>query len=112
MKKILCIMVVFAFLLGSVSLLYAAEPKEKAKAEEKGKAAEPAKAAKVDINTATAEELCKLPGINKKIAEEIIAHRTKEPFKTIEDIKKVKGIGDKRYEKIKDQIEVKEIKKK
>jgi competence protein ComEA len=111
MKKILCVMVVFAFLLGSVFMTYAAEPKEKAKAEEKGKAAEPAKVAKVDINKATEEELIKISGIGPKLAKAIVEYRAKEPFKTIEDIKKVKGISEKKFEKIKDMIEVKEMKK-
>lgn len=112
MKKVLGLMVVFAFLLGSVFVMYAAEPKEKAKAEEKAKASEPAKVAKVDINSASEAELAKIPGIGEKIAKAIVEHRAKEPFKTIEDIKKVKGIGEKKFEKIKDLIEVKEVKKK
>jgi len=104
-KKIVSIMIVCAFLLGSVSTMYAAEPKEKAKA------AEPAKVAKVDINSATEADLTKIPGIGEKIAKAIVEYRAKEPFKTIEDIKKVKGISDKKFAKIKDQIEVKEVKK-
>ena len=85
-------------------MMYAAEPKEKAKA------AEPAKETKVDINTASEADLTKLPGIGEKIAKAIVEHRAKEPFKTIEDIKKVKGISEKKFEKIKALIEVKEMK--
>jgi competence protein ComEA len=62
---------------------------------------------KININTASAEELDKLPGIGPSIAGAIIDYRTKNgPFKQIEDINDVKGIGDALFEKIKDQITV------
>jgi len=44
----------------------------------------------MDVNTATFEELQKLPGIGPKLAERIIAHR---PFKTLADLDRVPGIG-------------------
>lgn len=63
--------------------------------------------AKININTASAEELDKLPGIGPSLAKAIIDHRTKNgPFKQIENINDVKGIGDALFEKIKDQITV------
>ncbi len=63
--------------------------------------------AKVNINTASAKELVKLSGIGEKKAEAIVAYRDdKGPFATTHDITKVKGIGDKIFEKIKDQITV------
>ena len=53
------------------------------------------------------EELDQLPGIGPAIAKAIIDYRTQNgPFKTIEDINAVKGIGDALFEKIKDQITV------
>jgi competence protein ComEA len=62
---------------------------------------------KININTASAEELDKLSGIGPAIAKAIIDYRTKNgPFKKIEDINNVKGIGDALFEKIKDQITV------
>jgi competence protein ComEA len=62
---------------------------------------------KININTATVEELDKLPGIGPSIAKAIVDYRTKNgPFKKIEDINDVKGIGDALFEKIKDQITV------
>ena len=61
----------------------------------------------ININTASAEELDKLPGIGPAIAKAIIDYRTKNgSSKKIEDINDVKGIGDALFEKIKDQITV------
>jgi competence protein ComEA len=63
--------------------------------------------AKININTASVEELDKLPGIGPSIAGAIIDYRTTNgPFKQIEDINEVKGIGDALFEKIKEQITV------
>ena len=62
---------------------------------------------KINLNTASVEELDQLPGIGPAIAKAIIDYRTKNgPFKQIEDINAVKGIGDALFEKIKDQITV------
>lgn len=62
---------------------------------------------KININTASAEELDKLPGIGPSLAKAIIDYRVKNgPFKTIEEINDVKGIGDALFAKIKDQITV------
>lgn len=58
----------------------------------------------ISINTASAEQLDTLPGIGMKMAERIIAERMIEPFTQTEDIKRVKGIGDKLYEKMADRI--------
>jgi len=57
-----------------------------------------AQAGKLDINTATKEQLQKIPGIGEKTADHIIAAR---PFETADDLKNVKGIGSgKRYEEL------------
>ncbi len=64
---------------------------------------------KIDINTATLAGLDSIPGIGPVIAQRIIDHRNANGnFKSVEDIKNVKGIGEKTFEKIKDYIEVKE----
>jgi len=63
---------------------------------------------KVNINKATVSELTNVPGIGASTAEKIIAYRDKNgKFKTIEDIKNVSGIGQNKYENIKDHITVK-----
>jgi competence protein ComEA len=63
--------------------------------------------AKVDINKATMDELHFLKGIGHSKAVAIIKYRKKHSFKKIEDIMNVKGIGKKIFEKIKNEIEVK-----
>ena len=63
--------------------------------------------AKVNINTATADELAALNGIGKVKAEAIVAYRNANgKFKAIEDLKKVTGIGDKTIEKLKGDLSV------
>jgi len=62
---------------------------------------------KININTATKEELKTLDRIGDKLAERIIEYRQKHgPFKSIEEIKNVNGIGEKIFESIKDSITV------
>jgi competence protein ComEA len=61
--------------------------------------------AKININTADAEQLATLPGIGQVKAEAIIKYRKdKGKFKNINDLKEVKGIGDKMIEKIKPEV--------
>lgn len=63
--------------------------------------------APININTATLEELDTLPGIGPVLAKVIVDYRTQHgPFKKIEDINNVKGIGDALYAKIKDLITI------
>ncbi|MDD2465715.1 MAG: ComEA family DNA-binding protein [Desulfobulbus sp.] len=65
--------------------------------------------AKVNINSATAAELATLNGIGTAKAEAIVAYRTTHgKFATVEDLSKVKGIGDKIIEKIKPEVTIDE----
>ncbi|MEF3306066.1 ComEA family DNA-binding protein [Paenibacillus sp. GYB003] len=60
-----------------------------------------------DLNRATAAELDKLPGIGPSKAKAIAEYREREgPFRSIDDLKKVKGIGDKTFESLKPFIKV------
>lgn len=59
---------------------------------------------KVNINTASKDELKSLNGIGDTLAQNIIDYRTKNPFDDIEDILNVNGIGESKYEKIKEYI--------
>lgn len=59
----------------------------------------------ININTSTSEELCKLPNIGEITAKNIIEYREKNgKFQKIDDIKKVNGIGEGTYNKIKNNI--------
>ncbi len=60
----------------------------------------------ININTAGIEELKQLNGVGDVIAARIVEYAQTIGFKSIDEIKNVKGIGDKRYEKIKDIITV------
>lgn len=61
---------------------------------------------KVNLNTATKEELLTIPNIGESKAKLIIEYRNNNPFKQIEDIMNIKGIGSGIFEKIKAYITI------
>jgi len=61
----------------------------------------------ININTATSLQLSYLPGIGPSKAEAIISHRSKRPFKKVEDLMRIKGIGRKTFKKLRPYLAVK-----
>ena len=61
----------------------------------------------INLNTASAADLESLPGVGAKMAERIVEYRQKNgPFKKIEDLMNVKGIGEKNFLKLKARLTV------
>ena len=62
---------------------------------------------RLDINLADERGLEKLPGIGKSLAGRIVSYRqSKGRFSSVEELKDVKGIGDKLFDRIKDRVSV------
>ncbi len=92
-----CVLAVFAGQLAAQQP--AAAPKPEARA------AKPA--AIVNINTASVSELQELPGVGAKTAARIVDYRTKKgPFRKIEELMNVQGVGEKSFLKLRSQLSV------
>lgn len=64
--------------------------------------------AKVNINKASSEELQQINGVGPSLAEKIILYREQHgKFKSIEELKNVSGIGDKKYEVLEEYVTIK-----
>ena len=62
---------------------------------------------KININSANKEELDKLPGVGPAMAEKIIEYRkTHGSYQNITDLKKVKGMGEAKFNKLKDKLAI------
>jgi len=56
----------------------------------------------IDLNRVSAEDLCLVPGIGESLAQEVIAYRDRRKgFRSVEDLRNVKGIGEKKYQSLK-----------
>src|SRR5215218_6170636 len=62
--------------------------------------------APLDLNTATVEQLDTLPGVGEVTAGRIVAHRSAHPFTTVDELLEVPGIGQRRFEQLKDLVTV------
>jgi len=70
-------------------------------------AAKPAPSAKINLNTASAEQLTALPGVGPKLAARIVEHRQKEGgFRSVSELMNVKGVGEKNLAKIQGYLSV------
>ena len=71
----------------------------------------PAASGAINLNTASATDLEALPGIGAKTAARIVEYRQKNgPFKKIEELMNVRGVGEKNFLKLKGQITVASLK--
>ena len=62
---------------------------------------------RININTANEKELQELPGIGPAMSARIVEYREANGnFKKIEDIKKIRGIGNAKFEKLKDKVTI------
>lgn len=68
--------------------------------------APPSTHAVVNLNVASIEELCTLPGIGRKKAEAIVALRTRKPLTRVTQLLQVKGIGPKTLRRLKPMLSV------
>ena len=101
----------FVLSLVAISGLLATVPSHRVFAQAKAPAPRGAKAAPttavVNINTASAAELDSLPGIGAKTAARIVEYRQKNgPFKKVEELMNVRGVGEKNFLKLKPQLTV------
>jgi competence protein ComEA len=67
--------------------------------------------AKVNINTASVEQLTTLPGVGPKLAARIVEYRQKASFRSPQELMNVKGVGEKNFAKIESWVTVGETPK-
>lgn len=61
-------------------------------------------AERIDVNQATAGELQRLPGIGPTLAQRIVEARTKQHFRSVDDLRRVRGIGAKTLERLRPHV--------
>jgi competence protein ComEA len=101
-RTVFSLVVVSCLLSALPSAAVAAQSKAPARA-----AAKPASTAIVNLNTASASDLEGLPGIGAKTAARIVEYRQKNgPFKKVEELMNVRGVGEKNFLKLKPQLTI------
>jgi len=96
--RLAAILIAVFFTMNFLTLAQAQSPKAPAPAKEAG-------GAKVNVNQATVEQLMTISGIGPVMAKRIVDFRDKNgPFKKVEDLLAVQGIGEKNLERFKNQI--------
>jgi len=104
LSKLLTVLIGLA-LCGALSILLSSSPGEQTTKTSRKK---PAQSGKVNVNTATLEQLEMLPRIGTKTAQSIIEYRTQHGlFEKAEDLTRVRGIGEKTVEELQHFIIVK-----
>jgi competence protein ComEA len=99
MTRTLLSMFVLTALAAAQPMAQSARPKTEAQA------AKPAPI--VNLNTATETDLQELPGIGAKVAARIVEYRQKKgPFKKVEELMNVQGVGEKSFLKLRSQLTV------
>ena len=102
MFRTLFSLVVFSCLLCALPSAAVGQPKGAARS-----AAKPSSTAIVNLNNASATDLETLPGIGAKTAARIVEYRQKNgPFKKVEELMNVRGVGEKNFLKLKPQLSI------
>src|SRR6266516_4199810 len=102
MDRTILSLVALAFLIAAQPRAAIAQQQHSARA-----AAKPSAAGIVNLNSASAAQFETLPGIGAKTAARIVEYRQKNgPFKKIEELMNVRGVGEKNFLKLKDHITV------
>jgi len=105
-RTVLSLVALVVLLAASVSAQTPA-PQPPSKSSRSASASVAASATVININTASAGELDGLPGIGAKTAARIVEYRQKNgPFKKIEELMNVRGVGEKNFLKMKERITV------
>lgn len=104
MKKcnLICVALLTLSVIFSINPVFAAEKQSKASAK-----VEQQLSGAIDINSAGVDDLVLLPGVGPKTAERILSYRQENgKFKSVEDLMNVKGIGQKKFNKLKSSVTI------
>ncbi|HEY6212358.1 MAG TPA: helix-hairpin-helix domain-containing protein [Vicinamibacterales bacterium] len=110
-RTVLSVVVAAALLAGAPCLAAQTSAPQASPKSSPRSSGKPALATPININTASATELDSLPGIGAKTAARIVEYRQKNgPFKKVEELMNVRGVGEKNFLKLKEHITVTPVK--